>query len=603
MKFNHKFLFILFAFIFILSLQACDTFKMKLRDKKGISEKCEILLKKDPQGLILYTDSLLKLSTKEKLEKPYLIEIYQFRQQAFASMSKMDAVLSTGETIRTLASDLADSLAMAKSLLFVKGDIDYTEQKKLSKYLPGAIHTFSKYKMPFEEAKLCATYGAILIQSGDYKRAQSYLLKAYDMMERMDSVKNLINISMNIGSNYQQLKSNDLAWEYYKRALNFAKGQNDSLAQVSVLMNMGDYYSQMANKSDSVMLYYQQAKTYLPKGSPYYLAMKLDYNIALEALNQKQYKQSEDKFKVMLNNCLQNNLMEGYAYAWRGLAEVYAAIGNTQQAINAIKQSFLVFDSLGLKYDAMSQADRLTSLYNTVGNYKEEVAAMKISKKLNDSLLSVEKQVAVHELAEKYQSEKKELENRSLKNRLWNIKMYVLIFIIASMVFFVLWRQRIKLVHERAISYEILMVKYRAEKEIAEKQTDSANIPVQKVMDDAAASKEQLLHTQLINYFQSEKPYLNPKLRLEEVALLLNTTVKELNKVLKEHNIPSFYAFLNQYRVEETRRLFEDPVNQQLKLAAIAEMAGFGAKQTFYSAFLQFTGVNPGYYRKNILNE
>ena len=61
--------------------------------------------------------------------------------------------------------------------------------------------------------------------------------------------------------------------------------------------------------------------------------------------------------------------------------------------------------------------------------------------------------------------------------------------------------------------------------------------------------------------------------------------------------------FSNRFRVEEVRRLFDEPSNVNLKLETIATQAGFGNRQSFYDAFEQVTGVKPGYYRKNILQQ
>jgi AraC-like DNA-binding protein len=155
--------------------------------------------------------------------------------------------------------------------------------------------------------------------------------------------------------------------------------------------------------------------------------------------------------------------------------------------------------------------------------------------------------------------------------------------------------------HERAISYEILMAKYRAEKEVGDKFTHhkTNQLSTTGLVEETLPS-DAVLFDQLNAYFETNKPYLDQKLNLATIATGINASQKDINKVLKDNNIASFYAFVNEYRVNEARRLFSNPANNNLKLEVIAEMAGFGTRQTFYSAFLQYTGVTPGYYRKNI---
>jgi tetratricopeptide (TPR) repeat protein len=243
-------------------------------------------------------------------------------------------------------------------------------------------------------------------------------------------------------------------------------------------MNIGVYYHENEKKEDSAMHYLQLAKTLLPQRSPYYFVMKLDYNIALQELNNKRYKESEDMFNRMYDNCLQNNLTEGCARALNGLVNVYVATGRMPNAIAAAKQAMDMFDSMGMKYETLQQAEQLTNLYTKAGMYKVANNIMTFSKKLSDSLMSVEKQVAVHELEEKYHSEKKELENKALRSELTykkTVNILLMIFLIIMGVLVYTLRQRNYYQRERNRSYEVLIEKYREEKKNREKKATGSN--------------------------------------------------------------------------------------------------------------------------------
>lgn len=593
----------------VLLIVACDQITNVLGDRSPQSkkeiERATALLANNPTALITYTDSIIHHVIYTQKTIPYWIKVYELRQKAFADLQQMDSVVTSGEMIRSLASQHSDSLAMANSLLLVKGDIDYASQKKMIPFLPGAIYTFSKLGMQYEEAKLCATYGVILIPSGDFKLAQTYLLRAYDKMERLDSTKNLFNISLNLGSNYQQLKDNVLALKYYKKALHFAGIRKDSLLITSALMNIGVYYHENEKKEDSAMHYLQLAKALLPQRSPYYFVMKLDYNIALQELNNKRYKESEDMFNRMYDNCLQNNLTEGCARALNGLVNVYVATGRMPNAIAAAKQAMDMFDSMGMKYETLQQAEQLTNLYTKAGMYKVANNIMTFSKKLSDSLMSVEKQVAVHELEEKYHSEKKELENKSLRSELThkNIIGMLLIgvlIIMTAMIFFL--RQRNFYHHERNQSYEVLIEKYRQEKIEREKQKlhepNSVTLPIN--VNKPIKNEDNSVYDvfdKIQDYYSLHKPYLHVRLKIEDIAEALNLSTKEIFQSIKENGFRNFNSFTNSHRVAFVRRMFEDPAYEHYKLESIWTEAGFGSKPTFYTAFVEETGIKPAYYR------
>ena len=570
------------------------------KEFRGAIVNAEKIKDAHPDSTIKLTDQILNSKDSSHFNNALLLKVYQLRQHSFAKLKRMDSVLRTGEKIRAIASDMSDSLAIANSLLLAKGDMEFKEQKKLLVYLPGAINTFSKLKMPFEEARLHANFGAILVQSGDFKLAQSHLLTAYDIMEKLDSIKHLTNISVYIGNNYQRLKSNELALKYYNKALQFSALTKDTLTQVSILMNMGIFYSHIQGKTDSTIIYYQQAKKLFPKGGPYYLGMKLDYNMASESFRQKKYPEAEHIFNEMQIKCVANNLLEGYAHALSGLSQVYTETNRIPLAISASKRAFVVFDSLGLKYDAQSEAGNLAGIYGKSGNSLETIKAMNFAQKLKDSLMSVEKQTAVLEIESKYQTEKKEIEITGLK-RLSNLRLTMILLLSLAIVIFVfMWRHRNKLYREKNFAYTVLMQKYKEEREIKQQDPQihskfkSIATPIKTNSEDGA------LYLQLEAYYQKEKPYLDSELRAETVAKKLNISARTLAAIVKSNGFTSFIDFTNKFRVEEVKLYLEDPNNNVYKIESLAQKSGFGNKHSFYHAFEKFTGLKPNYYRTEI---
>ncbi|MFA8436978.1 MAG: helix-turn-helix domain-containing protein, partial [Marinifilaceae bacterium] len=62
----------------------------------------------------------------------------------------------------------------------------------------------------------------------------------------------------------------------------------------------------------------------------------------------------------------------------------------------------------------------------------------------------------------------------------------------------------------------------------------------------------------------------------------------------------NFNDYINQFRVEEFKRLLQDPQFSKETLLAVAFEAGFNSKTTFNTAFKKFTGMTPSEYRRSL---
>ena len=97
---------------------------------------------------------------------------------------------------------------------------------------------------------------------------------------------------------------------------------------------------------------------------------------------------------------------------------------------------------------------------------------------------------------------------------------------------------------------------------------------------------------------ENEKPYLNNRLGLKDVAEYLNISVHHLSQVINEQLDKNFFDFVNDYRVTEVKNLLRDPKHKQFTLLAIAYDCGFNSKSSFNSVFKKITGLTPSSYVK-----
>lgn len=95
---------------------------------------------------------------------------------------------------------------------------------------------------------------------------------------------------------------------------------------------------------------------------------------------------------------------------------------------------------------------------------------------------------------------------------------------------------------------------------------------------------------------ESEKPYLNSELKIDDLAQMLNIPYYQLSEVINKHYQASFFDFINKNRVEEAKTLLSNGSND--KILAVAFDSGFSNKATFNRIFKKTTGFTPSEYKK-----
>ena len=104
----------------------------------------------------------------------------------------------------------------------------------------------------------------------------------------------------------------------------------------------------------------------------------------------------------------------------------------------------------------------------------------------------------------------------------------------------------------------------------------------------------------LANMMQVEKPYLNPRLTLSDLAERVPTTIHILSKVINEGFEKNFFDFVNSYRVEEFKRRVIMKEYRNQTFLAVALSVGFNSKTAFNRAFKKLTGTTPRAYLKSV---
>src|SRR4030095_43490 len=101
----------------------------------------------------------------------------------------------------------------------------------------------------------------------------------------------------------------------------------------------------------------------------------------------------------------------------------------------------------------------------------------------------------------------------------------------------------------------------------------------------------------LSKYAEEKTPYLNPELRLTDLAKGLKLKPYQVSEILNRGMGITFYEFVNRLRVSEVMKKLVDPAYSHYNLLGIAMECGFNSKSVFNDTFRKIMGVTPSQYR------
>ena len=116
---------------------------------------------------------------------------------------------------------------------------------------------------------------------------------------------------------------------------------------------------------------------------------------------------------------------------------------------------------------------------------------------------------------------------------------------------------------------------------------------------DFDSEKTTLFKDKLLSFMKSEKPYLDSKLTIHQLAKQLDTNSKYLSKILNTEFEKNFVSFINHYRIEAAKLFLLDEEYRLFTIEAIAEKSGFNSKSAFNTAFKKITQKTPSQFKKD----
>ena len=170
----------------------------------------------------------------------------------------------------------------------------------------------------------------------------------------------------------------------------------------------------------------------------------------------------------------------------------------------------------------------------------------------------------------------------------WNL-LFDTLYCLLTIVFVVFVMQRI-------IRQKVFVV-YPEENETTELEQ-----PVEEALSDGiqAPYHKILLQHNIEEIIHEKKYYLETDLTLQKLAKYLGTNRQYLSNYINQEMHKTFYDFINDFRLEEAKRLLDAQSGDQFySMEEIAMMSGYNTYSTFLRSFKKKYGQSPRDYLKN----
>ncbi|GAC20106.1 helix-turn-helix transcriptional regulator [Paraglaciecola arctica] len=137
--------------------------------------------------------------------------------------------------------------------------------------------------------------------------------------------------------------------------------------------------------------------------------------------------------------------------------------------------------------------------------------------------------------------------------------------------------------------------------DIAHSSLDQSNSISTEYIENKVAENttEQALAKQIQRVLEQQNMYLQPNLKVADIARHLNVSEYRISRAFRHHfNARNFNQFINDMRIKHAKVLLEDPKNTQWPILVVGLESGFASVGPFTRAFKSICNMTPNQYRQ-----
>lgn len=327
---------------------------------------------------------------------------------------------------------------------------------------------------------------------------------------------------LNAIGNLQLLNQNyDKALTYFTSVLALYEEEKDTIRIAGTRMSMGAVFEQTNQLNEALKQYTRSLDLYKRKKHTRFIAVCLN-NMGNIFKQLGKFTLADSAYTVSLHTRMQTNDIKGVSIVLNNLSELRLITGNYKEAILLGTESLEKSQEVGNLSTMRHTYENISKAQAKLGNYKAAFENQLFLRQINDSILGIEKQKAVLEFQQKYESLLKEKENVLLKDNLNRRKYSITILLIALVSVISISILLLLISRSRNVS-----LKQKQALQEKEKQLSEMELVQHKELSELKSKELSSLTLQMIN---KNEALNNLKNKLQEIQNTGN--VNNLNPIL-----------------------------------------------------------------------
>lgn len=189
-----------------------------------------------------------------------------------------------------------------------------------------------------------------------------------------------------------------------------------------------------------------------------------------------------------------------------------------------------------------------------------------------------------------------------------------LLILIAAVVLLWMWHRyhkNTKVLLEERNEIEGALMEVEKEQQQAELESEERRVKNEELNGDASSITPKYARVKvdeqefaeivarMKEYIERSRCFVKADLKMSDLAEVLGVSSSKLSQVFSLYVKENYYEFINQYRLEEFKRLITDGEYKKYTLTALSEKCGF-KKSSFFSTFRRVEGMTPTEYMKKV---
>jgi tetratricopeptide (TPR) repeat protein len=295
---------------------------------------------------------------------------------------------------------------------------------------------------------------------GNNDLALARYLEATRIDERTNNQKCLAEDYHNIGIMYKYLGNSTKAYAFFKRSITLSLKVKNEYNYAEDLLLIGDIKLEDGNV-DSALYYFNKVLDIRTR-TGYKPGICVSYmRLAMVANKKGDYATGIKNYQVALDNAIACDEQYMAAACLGSLGETYFFKKDYKNALQYAQQSLSRTLKLGMQQETRDMYLLLSKIYPQTSESKKGLEYLNLYVALNDSLNKSERKLRVAEMQTKYETEKKEQENKTLsqvnkmqtarinQSRYLIIALCTLALLIAGIAFLLVRQSRLNIIHAK----------------------------------------------------------------------------------------------------------------------------------------------------------